>query len=36
MIKIKRIYDPVSKDDGKRILVDKLWPRGVKKRKGCY
>ncbi len=31
MIKIKRIYDPVSEDDGKRILVDRLWPRGVKK-----
>ncbi len=35
MIKIKRIYDPVSKDDGKRILVDKLWPRGVKKEKAA-
>ena len=33
MIKIKRIYDPVSKDDGKRILVDRLWPRGLKKEK---
>lgn len=33
MIKIKRIYDPASKDDGKRILVDRLWPRGVKKEK---
>ncbi len=31
MIKIKRIYDPVSEDDGKRILVDRLWPRGLKK-----
>lgn len=31
MIKIKRIYDPVSKDDGKRILVARLWPRGMKK-----
>ena len=31
MIKIKRIYDPVSPDDGKRILVDRLWPRGMKK-----
>jgi len=33
MLKIKRIYDPVSRDDGKRILVDRLWPRGVKKDK---
>ena len=31
MIRLKRIYDPVSKDDGKRILVDRLWPRGIKK-----
>ncbi|ARM76896.1 DUF488 domain-containing protein [Acidianus manzaensis] len=31
MIKIKRIYDPIEKDDGLRILVDRLWPRGVKK-----
>jgi len=27
----KRIYDEVSADDGQRILVDRLWPRGVKK-----
>jgi uncharacterized protein YeaO (DUF488 family) len=31
MIKIKRIYDPPSADDGRRILVDRLWPRGVSK-----
>ena len=31
MLKIKRVYDPVSPDDGKRILIDRLWPRGVKK-----
>jgi len=31
MIKIKRIYDHPSKDDGKRILIDRLWPRGLKK-----
>jgi uncharacterized protein YeaO (DUF488 family) len=31
LIKIKRIYDTVSEDDGKRILVDRLWPRGLKK-----
>ncbi len=33
MIKIKRTYDPVSKDDGRRILVDRLWPRGLSKEK---
>jgi uncharacterized protein YeaO (DUF488 family) len=31
MIKIKRTYDTVSPDDGKGILVDRLWPRGMKK-----
>jgi len=31
MIKIKRVYDPASPDDGKRILIDRLWPRGIKK-----
>lgn len=30
-IKIKRIYDPPESGDGKRILVERLWPRGVKK-----
>ncbi len=30
-IQIKRIYDPVEEDDGQRILVDRLWPRGVSK-----
>jgi len=33
MLKVKRVYDPVSADDGKRILVDRLWPRGIKKEK---
>ena len=28
-IAIKRIYEPPSKDDGCRVLVDRLWPRGV-------
>jgi uncharacterized protein YeaO (DUF488 family) len=30
-IRIKRVYAPAEKGDGKRILVDRLWPRGVKK-----
>ena len=29
MIKIKRVYDTPSEEDGERILVDRLWPRGV-------
>lgn len=32
-IKIKRIYEPPSEDDGYRILVDRLWPRGISKEK---
>jgi len=34
MIKLKRAYEPAKKDDGFRVLVDWLWPRGVSK-KGC-
>ena len=30
-VKIKRIYDQVAEADGQRILVDRLWPRGVSK-----
>lgn len=33
MIKIKRIYDQPAKEDGFRILVDRLWPRGISKEK---
>lgn len=33
MIKTKRIYDPPSAEDGFRILVDRLWPRGLSKEK---
>jgi uncharacterized protein YeaO (DUF488 family) len=31
VIKVKRTYDPPESDDGARFLVDRLWPRGVKK-----
>ena len=31
MIKIKRVYEKQSRDDGFRVLVDRLWPRGIKK-----
>lgn len=30
-VQIRRIYDPPRADDGKRVLVDRLWPRGVSK-----
>ena len=32
-IKIKRVYEQPDKDDGRRILVDRLWPRGLTKEK---
>jgi uncharacterized protein YeaO (DUF488 family) len=31
MVRIKRAYERPSADDGYRVLVDRLWPRGVKK-----
>jgi uncharacterized protein YeaO (DUF488 family) len=30
-VKLKRAYEPPTLDDGTRILIDRLWPRGVKK-----
>ncbi|MFA5183240.1 MAG: DUF488 family protein [Syntrophales bacterium] len=30
-IKLKRVYEGVSKEDGYRVLVERLWPRGLKK-----
>lgn len=32
---IKRIYDPAAPDDGKRVLVDRLWPRGISKERAA-
>src|SRR5919204_3429713 len=34
-IQVKRVYEPPSGDDGVRILVDRLWPRGLSKAKAC-
>ena len=31
MLKIKRAYEKPTPDDGRRILVDRLWPRGITK-----
>ena len=31
MIALKRAYEPARGDDGQRFLVERLWPRGVKK-----
>jgi uncharacterized protein YeaO (DUF488 family) len=30
-VKVKRVYDPPSSQDGYRVLVDRLWPRGLTK-----
>ena len=30
-VRVKRVYESVSPDDGERVLVDRLWPRGVSK-----
>jgi uncharacterized protein YeaO (DUF488 family) len=34
-VKLKRAYEPPSTDDGTRILVDRLWPRGVTKKRAA-
>ena len=31
MIRLKRAYEPMAPEDGHRVLVDRLWPRGVRK-----
>ena len=35
-IQTKRVYDPAEKIDGSRVLVDRLWPRGLSKEKVQY
>jgi uncharacterized protein YeaO (DUF488 family) len=30
-VRLKRAYEPASADDGYRVLVDRLWPRGVRR-----
>jgi uncharacterized protein YeaO (DUF488 family) len=30
-VKLKRAYDPPARSDGRRVLVDRLWPRGISK-----
>lgn len=36
MIQLKRAYEAASPDDGLRILVERLWPRGVSKQKAQF
>lgn len=35
MIRIKRVYEAAQEEDGVRILVDRLWPRGISKEKAA-
>lgn len=30
-VRVRRVYDPPDPDDGQRVLVDRLWPRGLSK-----
>lgn len=30
-VKVRRVYEPASPDDGARVLVDRVWPRGLTK-----
>ncbi|MCH0566578.1 MULTISPECIES: DUF488 domain-containing protein [unclassified Streptomyces] len=30
-VRVRRVYDPAEPDDGTRVLVDRLWPRGLSK-----
>ena len=32
-VEIKRIYEPADETDGRRVLIDRLWPRGISKQK---
>lgn len=32
LLKLKRVYDEPSNEDGRRVLVDRLWPRGLSKK----
>lgn len=36
ILKTKRIYDPPSRGDGRRVYVDRLWPRGLKKEEARF
>ncbi|MFN8160753.1 MAG: DUF488 domain-containing protein [Solirubrobacterales bacterium] len=34
-IRIKRVYEPASSDDGYRVLIDRVWPRGVSRERAA-
>jgi uncharacterized protein YeaO (DUF488 family) len=35
-VQVRRAYDPPEADDGQRVLVDRLWPRGLSKEKAHF
>jgi uncharacterized protein YeaO (DUF488 family) len=35
MLRVKRVYDTLDESDGRRILVDRLWPRGLSREKAA-
>lgn len=34
-VQVRRVYDPPSPGDGQRVLVDRLWPRGLSKQRAA-
>ena len=36
MVRLKRAYEPVDPDDGRRVLVERLWPRGLRKEQSHF
>jgi uncharacterized protein YeaO (DUF488 family) len=34
-VRVKRVYEPAAPDDGRRVLVDRVWPRGVSKERAA-
>lgn len=36
MVRLKRAYEPVDADDGRRVLVERLWPRGLRKEQAHF
>lgn len=34
-VRIKRVYEPAEKSDGYRVLIDRVWPRGVSKERAA-
>ena len=35
-VRLKRAYEPASASDGYRVLIDRLWPRGITRAQGAW